>query len=377
MPVVRRSRSTILCYHGVMKRATPVYIVQTQPGFAPIATEEILATVDATIHETYTLPQKNDLLFFSTDDDPQLLLALRTAEDLFVEVAHIKDLPLGYSALKAITEAALRAPGFDTTIGVHRRARPERAGEGKLRFRVVARQEGQAAYRRVDGQEALQKGILLRQDHRWRLDDGGMEYWLTLLPTEALVMLRLSDATMRHRTYQREHRAASLRPASAAALSWLTEPNDDDTFLDPMCGAGTLVIERANLGRYAQLIGSDIDMQAVELARANVGTRFQPIAIDMWDAADLPLDAGSVSALAVNLPFGTQFGSREDNRTLYPAFLAEAARVMRPGAQLVALTGDVRGFTEALRRQPQFFQRNTWDVQILGHGARIFRLRHH
>ncbi|MFN8566506.1 MAG: hypothetical protein U0Z44_03070 [Kouleothrix sp.] len=54
----------------------------------------------------------------------------------------------------------------------------------------------------------------------------------------------------------------------------------------------------------------------------------------------LPIDAGG-GAAAVNLPFGQQIGSASDNRQLYPAFLyAEAARVLRPGARLVVLTGD-------------------------------------
>jgi hypothetical protein len=37
----------------------------------------------------------------------------------------------------------------------------------------------------------------------------------------------------------------------------------------------------------------------------------------------LPLDAGSVTAPAVNLPFGAQVGSVEENRDLYRHFCAK------------------------------------------------------
>ena len=42
--------------------------------------------------------------------------------------------------------------------------------------------------------------------------------WLTIDGQRAICGLRLSDATMRHRTYKMEHLPASLRPTIAAAM---------------------------------------------------------------------------------------------------------------------------------------------------------------
>ena len=39
--------------------------------------------------------------------------------------------------------------------------------------------------------------------------------------------------------------------------------------------------------------------QALAVARANVGPRYKPIELRRWDARDLPIDAGSVSAVAL------------------------------------------------------------------------------
>jgi tRNA (guanine6-N2)-methyltransferase len=261
--------------------------------------------------------------------------------------------------------ASAGAASIERAIRLARLVDPRRGGEGRIHYRVVARQVGRAPYRRVDAQIAVERGIAARPDHRWRLSaDGGIEIWLTQWPGEALLMVRLSDERMRHRTSKVEHRPASLRPA--AALAWLTSPRDDDVFLDPMCGAGTILIERAHLGRYRALIGGDVDPEAVATARANIGSRYQPISIHEWDARQLPLDAGSVTAPAVNLPFGAQVGSVEENRDLYPAFLREAVRVLRPGARCVALSGDVRTLGDALRRNNRLVRRATYPVIILG-----------
>ena len=219
----------------------------------------------------------------------------------------------------------------------------------------------------------MEQGIAARGDHRWRLaEEGGLEFWLTLLRGEGFLALRLSDEGMRHRDYRREHLPASLRPSAAAAMVWLTRPSAEDVFLDPMCGAGTILIERACAGRYALLLGGDVRQEAVAATLSNVGPRYKPIEVRRWDARQLPLDGGSVSAAAVNLPFGRQLGTPEENLTLYPAFLREAARVLRPKARLVALTGDARAFEQGLRGCAGLARRETRRVQILGQRAQVY-----
>lgn len=356
-----------------MKKQRPLYIAHTQPGFEAIAADEISLFEDAVIRETRIMADKNGLVFFEYPHDIRELFELRTVEDLFEVIFTLRDLPPVYSALDLLKDAAKKATTIEGALGRARLLKPNRGGQGKLRYRVVARQVGETRFRRVDAQVAVEKGIAARPDHRWRLEEEqALEFWLTLLPGEAILALRLSDERMRHREYKLEHLPASLRPSAAAALVFLTQPEDDDVFLDPMCGAGTLLIERAHAGRYQQLLGGDISPQALEIARANIGPRYKPVELHKWDARSLPIEAGSVSALAVNLPFGRQIGSPEENRALYPAFLREAVRVLRPGARMVALTGDARTFDEALRRANSLRGRGGYPVQLLGRRARIF-----
>lgn len=359
-----------------MKTNAPLYIAQTLPGFEVLTAEEIESRLEgAQVQDVRRFARKNGLVIFSYDGDPGDLLELRTAEDVFVLVLQLVDLPPVYAALKQIQEAVTRSQTLVAALAAVRRVAPARGGEGRVRFRMVARLEGQTTYRRVDAQQAVERGLVARTDQRWSLaTEGGIEIWLSMLPDEALVALRLSDASMRHRKYKIDHMPASLRPSAAAGLIRLTRPHDHDYFLDPMCGAGTVLIERALAGRYKLLRGGDIDEQTLAVARANIGTRYQPIEINEWDATQLPLDAASCTAAAVNLPFGRQIGSVEENRTLYPAVLREIVRVLRPGGRLALLSGDYQSLTGALRRISELEERRAVRVEVLGTGAQIIAL---
>ncbi len=201
-----------------MKKPHLVFLAQTQPGFEAIAGDEIERRLDgARIRGTRAVADKNGMLLFEYPGDVRDLFELRTIEDLFVVVATLEGPPPTREALRLLEAAAARTAAIEPALALARQVEPGRGGKGKLRFRVIARQVGRAAYRRVDAQQALARGLAQRSDHRWQVvEDGGLEFWLTLLPNEAIVALRLSDGRMRHREYKIEHLPASLRPASAA-----------------------------------------------------------------------------------------------------------------------------------------------------------------
>ena len=357
-------------------RAALSYLAHTQVGFESIAADEIARQAEgAVVLGTRAVADKNGVVLFDYAGDARDLFALRTIEDLFVVVLKLDDLPTSRDALRIIEPAVARAATFETALNLARQIRPGRGSHGKVRFRVITRQAGHTAYRRPDVQRVVERGIASRTDRQWRLEEeGALEFWLTVLGREVFLALRLSDERMRHREYKLEHVPASLRPSAAAGLVWLARPEDDDVFLDPMCGAGTILIERAHAGRYQLLLGGDSDPETVAVALRNIGPRYKPIEVRQWDARSLPVDAAAVSAAAVNLPFGRQIGTPEANRALYPAFLREMARVLRPGGRLVTLTGDTRTFETALQRAQRFGRRGTFFVRLLGQAAKVYVL---
>jgi len=70
--------------------------------------------------------------------------------------------------------------------------------------------------------------------------------------------------------YRTETVAASSHPTIAAALVRLVPPREDDVVWDPFVGSALELIERARLGPYRALHGTDVDEGALEAARANL-----------------------------------------------------------------------------------------------------------
>jgi tRNA (guanine6-N2)-methyltransferase len=174
-------------------------------------------------------------------------------------------------------------------------------------------------------------------------ENAAVEFWLTIQGRTAVCGLRLSDATMRHRTYKVEHRPASLRPVVAAAMARLGGAGPGAVVLDPMCGGGTTLAEQLALTRQrgfgVTALGGDIEWGAVTAAGVNlrkVGTAN----LARWDARRLPLPAESVDRVLCNPPFGKQLGDPDEVRPLYRRLVAECDRVLKPDGRAVLLVGE-------------------------------------
>jgi 23S rRNA G2445 N2-methylase RlmL len=76
-----------------------------------------------------------------------------------------------------------------------------------------------------------------------------------------------------------------------------------------------------------------------------------------------------------DLPFGHLVGSHATNLTLYPALLAEAARVTRPGGRAVLISHEVRLMERSLAELPVWCVEQQLRVNLRGLYPRIFVLR--
>jgi tRNA (guanine6-N2)-methyltransferase len=353
-----------------------LYIAHTQPGFEAIAADEIATRISGAREITRrVVPDRAGMTIFFAPT-PDKLGVLRTAEDLFGLAGYRAGVGPENKELDKIRGASREAPLVEAALVARVKVTPGTRAGRRLKFRVIARMAGEHEFRRVDFQRAVERGILERSDHTWRLEEEGadVELWATMIDSEFFLTVRLSDDAMRHREYKAAHRPASLRASSAAALAWLSEPRDDDVVLDPFCGAGTILIERAHLGRYAMLLGSDRDAAALAAARVNVGARYKPIQLENWDAGALPLGDASVNKIVTNLPWGLRYGSHGENRKLYPIWMREFARVLKPGGMMVMLTAEWRLMRE-LERTRKFAPSKIIRVSVLGKSAAIYVCR--
>lgn len=343
----------------------------TVPGLERIAASEVEAQLQGSRLEE----QRTGIVFFSYAGEPEPLLRLRTAEDLFALVAR-GTVSQGRQGLSQARRLVKGSPWWEAAVTLGRQLRPKKVH--RATYRVVAqRRRGRHAYARRELQQWIGRAVGERfPNWKWVEEEALIEVWVLQEGAEVICGLRLSDRTMRHRTYKQASIRASLRPVVARAMAILSEPSSCDVFLDPMCGAGTILIERGEHGRYRQLLGGDLDPEAVAATRANVGPRYRPIGICRWDATELPLADRSATRLVCNLPFGRKVGSPEEIPGLYQGFLREAARVLAPGGIAVLLTSERQWLARSLAAHPELVVEQILPVVVLGQRAFIFKARH-
>lgn len=315
-----------------------------------------------------------DLTLFSFSGRVKDLAGLGTTEDVFFTLSK-QPLAGTKKDLAKLESAVLRSPVLERGLFCHRQFSGYRPSP-RTTFRVIA----QAAdvpwrsYRRVDMQKAIERGVKRRYG-KWKLveDHAQLEFWIQQAGGAAVTGIRLSDRSMRHRTDKVANIPGSLRPSIAHAMVYLSGVEDDDVFLDPMCGAGTILLERARAGRYKLLLGGDIEETAVQATLENMGSRHEPRKITRWDATKLPLADASVSKIVVNPPWGRKVGTAEHNQELYGSFLREASRVLETGGRLVILTGEWELFKRVLRTVPTMVLGRCFkNISVLGWHADLF-----
>jgi len=355
--------------------SSPTYYVHTLPGLERIAWSEIRARIEGAASQGFkVMPGRNGLALFDADELQPHLGALRTAEDVFAVLLRVPDLPWGRAGLAAVESAVagrhvLRAAeDLAHAFGLLNRR------HDRIPFRLIVRLAGpEQPYRRIDLARAVGRAIQRSSRGRWRPVPEGelVELWLNHFGYDALLGLRLTGADMRHRDYQKQHLPAALRPSVAAAMAWLSQPAPEDVFLDPLCGAGTILIERALSGWHRLLLGGDISSEALAAAAENIGPRHKPRQLFCWDATALPLAGQSVSKAATNLPFGVQMAAPAELPALYRQVAAELARVLAPGGLAVTLSARGGLLRQLAQDTGHFYSTTVVPVDVLGQSAQI------
>jgi 23S rRNA G2445 N2-methylase RlmL len=159
----------------------------------------------------------------------------------------------------------------------------------------------------------------------------------------------------------------STKPVVAEVLARLAKLRPNHTVLDPFCGTATLLTAAGATGaqaaRFAKpadadadavdprglvAFGSDHDPSAIALARQNLARLEIPAQLSVARAEELDHADGSIDRVLSNLPFGKLVGSHASNTSLYPAALAEIARVLHPKGRAVLMTDDKRLFEKVV-----------------------------
>ena len=181
------------------------------------------------------------------------------------------------------------------------------------------------------------------------------------------VLARLSPRPLSARAWRVCDMEGALNATIASAMVEMTQPRPDDRVFNPMCGSGTLLVERLLHSPAEAVGGCDTDLIALRCATANLTASGHAKDADVFemDAANLQLPDACLDVVMADLPWGQLVGSHEVNRTLYPLVLAEAARVTVVGGRAVFITHEIRLIEQVLRDLS-----HVWQVQ---HSLRVFQ----
>jgi putative N6-adenine-specific DNA methylase len=204
-----------------------------------------------------------------------------------------------------------------------------------------------------------------------------------------VLYLDTSGAPLFKRGWRKDATEAPLRENLAAGIVMLSGWKPEEPLLDPMCGAGTLLVEAAAMARgrppgarrgfafeklasfdaalwrrlqeeaarppasapRLALYGSDIDARALDAARRNLAAA----GVERWvtlEQSDVleraaPAEAG---VLVANPPYGERLGSAEDLAKFYPR-LGDALKQRFAGWRCFFFTADMR-LPKLIRLEP-------------------------
>ncbi|WP_211339578.1 methyltransferase domain-containing protein [Nocardia mexicana] len=299
-------------------------------------------------------------------------LELRTADDVLLLAASGPDIG---SARKSVAALDDLCDTVDVTALLEWRRRCGGRTDLGGGVDVSASFLGGRNFTRYDAEDAVGRALARRLGLGYRSRRDGApptDYsgWrLTLDGTRARLLLRVADRPLHRRPYKRRSVPGTLHPPLAAAMAQLAEIRSGDRVLDPCCGAGTLLIEAAQLHPDASYRGIDRDAAAVRAARANAaGT----IEVRRGDAGDLPVADGTVDRIVCNPPWGGQVAPQGLLAGEPMRLWSELRRVLVPAGTAVVLIPDTTLLAAAIAAD--FVPTHVQQVRISGKRAHIVRL---
>jgi hypothetical protein len=152
--------------------------------------------------------------------------------------------------------------------------------------------------------------------------------------------------------YRKQALPASINPVTAASIMRLCRPymKENARVLDPFCGSGTMLIERAVILPAQSLVGVDISSAAIRAACSNRRASGLKIALIHGDA--LQFGAARYDEVVSNMPFGIRVSGHAQNERLYAAFVDRLGILLEDGGCAFLLTQEKKLMRDSLKAAP-------------------------
>lgn len=215
-------------------------------------------------------------------------------------------------------------------------------------FRIITSQENQLVS--VDKQLVINLEENIRKNFGLKPNRSlpQVEFWfLSRREGYGFFGMRLT----RHQDYAKSLQKGELRPELANFLCQISDPNNNDNFLDPFAGSGSIPIERAQNFSSKHILASDNNSVIVNRLKARA--RFLKLNLSVENADALHLDKirdGSIDKIVTDPPWG-YFGEKiTDLPKFYSSMLDSLSRILRKGGIAILLVGERDSFENLLSK---------------------------
>ncbi|KAH9395755.1 THUMP domain-containing protein 3 [Tyrophagus putrescentiae] len=279
-------------------------------------------------------------------------------------------------------EVWMGASGFDRCsleTMLDRKPEEEEGAGVKPSFRVSCNRSGHHKF--TSPEVCRTFGSLLFDAFHWpvSMKQFDFEVLLTVKDNALGVSICLSKESLFKRLIV-NYGVTSLHGTIAFNMAQLANVQPGDIVCDPLCGSGVIPVETAHSWPQTFLLACDNYPVAIEKTLDNVRANgMHKSTILWWDSTRMPLKDGSVDVFITDLPFGKRLGSKEINKTLYPALFAEMSRCLRPSTgRMVLLTTDKTHANQSLHseefRQYCFLQQTIF-LKVGNLNAYLFQVK--
>ena len=281
---------------------------------------------------------RHDSLKVSTEDYPALFGARCFTEALF---------PVGSCECEASAIAKKARPFMEDLMASSHSGNPPYRFRVEVKASMKSPADRQTLVRAVSS--ACEGGKLVNSpsDYELELRVEGNE-------RNARLFVKLFTVKDERFAYRAESIPASMNPAVAAAVLRFAQEHFKvgARVIDPCCGSGTLLIERAKLSPCQSLTGVDIAHRAIDAARKNTALAVVNAKYTVNDILRFECHR-PYDELICNLPFGNRVGTHSSCEKLYRGLVAKLPELVRKGGVAVLYTMEFTLLKNIIRESPR------------------------
>ncbi len=169
-----------------------------------------------------------------------------------------------------------------------------------------------------------------------------------------------------------------LRPELAYIISYLSEPNKNDIFLDPFAGHGSIPIERAKNFPYTIIFASDNDKNFKQIIKKRIKDKKlnKTILPKVQDALNMKtFDDNFITKIATDPPWGL-YENIKNITSFYSSMMNEFLRVLKSDGIIVLLTAKKDEFENVLaNHKNNFILQEKYDILVSGKKSAIYKIK--